>query len=698
LAIDDPQIMPTQDNNTLEERMLAFIRRKSEEAHPLVIVENKRQLQELNSDWINTAFPATTLEIALEVDLPTSTTSDILERLRRRKKIKRRTFSSFRGKEINLYIPYDVCWPDYLFRTCGQCENWNRFTHSCTFFQELAANGYQVDEQRLKNKIISDLMACKWYILRIARALKTFNSLQEFAEEIVDLDLWDQHEERDDFYLFNPKTHLPAYRCYECRKPMTTFGWGYFPLVGSAISACDHCGSLYKLIYDDKTDQYTVICSREKFHEYIQRYDLYTRGDKPSPNYSSARYGLSLAEINVEHDLIDDLEVLVNKNLYAYYNTLTFLVAHSQEEFDQLRERLQKDYPLIEVLLAPEPYKSVQPTKQQIGAVKLLQFEGSLTIPYSLDLFWSRLQVVEDLEEYVTSREVMTRQEKILQTIMKVQQMEKSGQQLTSDQWNTLDGEAANLEWELVKKIVESYGFQLPNRRYARHLEEDKLRPHGLHMSYSDANTIFNGTFGKISNVYHQKCNEQLFPWEGLPGICHKKTSKGVYAFTLDNVEGLRQAAIPKTIRTIAEEKIVPDMVSMVRLRKHIPIYFLEYGSEANKILAKDCRELLKQKNILTVNGQEREGTLEQNIEQLIAGLKELLDECAWMDELVISKQGTKIAPWRLAAEDRLHELSSSEQAGLKSAIRGVLNEAKHYFRPLRYQTTCSERLFDEDQ
>lgn len=678
--------------------MLAFIRRKSEEAHPLILVEKKRLLLELNKDWINTTFPATTLEIALEVDLPDSTASDMLERMRRKKKIKRRTFCSFRGKKIYLYIPYDTLWPEYLFSTCGLCENWNRFTYACTFFQELAEKGYQVDIQRLKNKIISNLMACKWWIQRIPRALKTFTSLQEFSDEISDLDLWDQHEERNNSFLFSPNVHLPAYRCYECGRPMDTFGWGFFPLVGSAISACDHCSSLYKLIYDDKINQYTVICSREKFHEYAQRYYLYTRGDKPSPNYSSARYGLSLAEIDVQHDLSDDLEVLQNKNLFAYYNVLTFLVTHTQQEYEQLRERLQKDYPLIEVLLAPEPFRSVQPTKQQIGAVKLLQFEGSLRIPYSLDLFWSRLQVLEDLEEYVTSREVMTKQEKIIQSIMKVQQLEKTGQQLTVEQWNTLDGDAANLEWLLVKKIVEGYGFQLPNRPYARHLEDDELRPHGLYMSYSTANTIFNGSFGKISTVYHQKCNEQLFPWEGLPGICHKKTSKGVYAFTLDNVEGLRQAAIPKTIRTIAEGKIVPEMIRMERLRKHIPVYFLEHGSEANKILSNDCRELLKQKNVLTVNGQEREITLERNIDQLVVGLKELLDDCAWMDELVISRQGLKIAPWRLALEDRLHELSSKEQTGLKDAIRGVLAEAKSFFQPFRYQTSYSEKLFDEDQ
>jgi len=683
-----------KSSNSLERGILDFIRMKAFEAHPLILVEDKKLLLEINRSWVNTAFPATTNDIAHTFNLPESTAFDLLERFRRSKKIKSRKFRSFKGAKSKLYIPYETSWPEYLFATCGSCENWNRFTRGCTFFRELASKGYAVDKARLNHSITAKLLACKWWLQRTSRALKTYPSLQAYIDEIADLDLWWQFSERDKNYLFSPKNTLPAFRCFKCHAPLPAFGWGYSPLIGNGIVSCQFCGSFNRLIYDEKSDQFTVVVSEEKLDEYYQRYYLYTGGDEPAANYSSSRYGLSLVDFDTDGGLYDELEALTNKNVFAYYNTLKYLVVRSQEEYDLLKQRLEKDYSQIEIILASEPRKSVQPTNQQIGAVRLLRFEGSLTYPFSIELLWSRYNVLKELEEFVNSRWLMGRQEKLLQLLLDVQRLEKTGKQLTVDKWNTTDGRGAKIVWEVIKKIVERYGFELPNRAYARHVEDEHIRPHGVYPSYTDANTIFNANFMKITNVYHEKCNKYDFPWEGLEGFCHKKTSGGVYGFTLDTVEGNKTAIIPTTARAIAEERLVPEMVSSAIMRKRIPIYYLEYGSAANKLLTTECQKFIKEKVVLEVQGVERKVSLEKATEYQVMSSKRLLEDVAWMDEVTISKKGRKIAPWLLAAEERLHELTVEEQARLKKAIKEVLEQAS-YFKPFRYQREFSEKDFN---
>lgn len=135
-------------------------------------------------------------------------------------------------------------------------------------------------------------------------------------------------------------------------------------------------------------------------------------------------------------------------------------------------------------------------------------------------------------------------------------------------------------------------------------------------------------------------------------------------------------------------------MVSCVRLRKRILIHYLEYASPANAILTADCQELCKQQNVQALGGQERLVPLKQQIDQLVVGLDKLLEELIWMDKVVVSAKGRKVAPWLLAAEDRLVELAEEEQVRLRKAIQEVLVGSTRYFKPFRYQPKFSEELF----
>ena len=182
--------------------ILQFIKQQALLALPLGISDRHCKISDIDLSHINTNFPATTTEIAIAFSIPISTTHDILKRLRRSKKIKTRIFMWFKRKK-QFHIPYEMTWPEYMFRTCGKCENWNRFTLSCTFFRELAENGYKVDRKRLMHKILSNLTACKWEIARIKRALLTFPTLQDFTEQVSDQDTW-WHKEKRKNHFFSP--------------------------------------------------------------------------------------------------------------------------------------------------------------------------------------------------------------------------------------------------------------------------------------------------------------------------------------------------------------------------------------------------------------------------------------------------------------------------------------------------------------
>ncbi len=681
-----------KEKASIENKALAFIRKKAKEAQPLIINGSKDTLLKANRHRINVSFPATTIEISQKLQLSTSTTFDLLNRLRIRKKIKSRKFSWFNGKKIKFYIPYSEPWPSYVFSTCGSCENWNRFTHCCTFLRELKEKGYLFDKQRINHRITSKLVACKWRIARSARALRTFNSLQQFALETFDLKIWWHKEECYEHFFFIPKNFLPAFRCFYCKKPLQKFGWGYLPLIGSAIFSCPICGSFYKLKFNEETNKFEVIASKEKYQEYSLRFFLFTKGETLTPNYSSEKYGLSLVDFDAEIDLHDELKALTNKNLFAYYNRLDFLVVKDKEQFALLTKRFQKDYPEIKIIFGNEQLKSVQPTKQQIGAVALLRFEGSLNVPYSQELLWSRINVLEQISEYYPKKnQLMKKEEKLYELLIKVKQIEKTKQQLSTEQWNILDGQAARIVWDVIKEIVEKHNFEFPNRAYARHLENDILRPHGLYPSYSDANTVFNAAFRKITNFYLKKCNEHEFPWEGLEGFCHKKTSKGVYGFTLDNEECIKQATIPSIIKLIVERKLTPEMITKVRMRKRIPIYYLEQKSLANKLLDENCSELLEKKVVTISQGEERKVTLRRAIEYLVVSLKKLLEDIVNFNSLTCNIKGIKTAPWLLAAEGRLGELHQEQQKKIRRNIREVLLQVKSYFKPFRYQLEFSK-------
>ncbi len=673
--------------------ILQFIKQQTLLALPLEIADRNGSISDIDLSRVNTNFPATTTEIAIAFSMPSSTTHDILKRLRASKKIRTRVFMWFKRKK-QFHIPYEMTWPEYMFRTCGKCENWNRFTHSCTFFRELAKNDYKVDKKRLKHKILSSLTACKWEIARIKRALLTFPTLQDFAEQICDQDTW-WHKEKRKKHFFSPLVPLPAFVCFVCERPFPELGWGVLPLIGSSIKTCGYCGSYYKLVQKKSTNNYAVLVSKEKFNEYAERYSLYTRGDIPESNHSSHKYGISLMDFEEIEDLHDNIDTFTSYNIFAFYNQLDYLVVRKKEHQEILQKRLNKEFPDIDVLLADEPTPSVEPTIQQKGTVALLKEFGVMNYPYSIELLWSKINVIEELAEFIPKRVFMSKQEKLMEILIELQQMEKMGVKLTTDQWNQLDGRAAKIIWEVIKPIMEKYGFWMPNRASARHLDDDRIKPYGLAHSYSSGNTIFNDAFRKITNVFIEKCNKHKFPWNGLEGICHKKTSKGIYGFLLDNSEGLKQATFPTTIRAVADGTITPEMVKSARMRKRIEVFYLEVDKKGDKQMKRENEKLLSKKVMTEILGEEKKVSFEEAIEYQVVSLGRLFEDVIWLDDSTVKINNIKYAPWLIAVENRWEELSAEQKKKIGGALKEILEQAKSYFKPFRYQLEFSDERFD---
>ncbi|MHA1516720.1 MAG: hypothetical protein ACTSPF_14410, partial [Candidatus Heimdallarchaeaceae archaeon] len=656
----------------VEEEILFFVEEQAKQAMIIAYEEYTELTREQYSKRLNCSFPATTFDLEELTNLPSSTLSDYMNRLRLQKKIKSRKAKWFK-REKRFYIPYHFQWPEYIFKTCGSCENWNRFTSRCTFFQELTAKGYPTDRIRLLAKLPAKMLACKWFISRTKRALLTFRTIQDFADKAGDTELWFDSSERDSYYITSPKAAMVAYRCIFCYKPMINLGWGMIPNIGSALLICDYCGSFYKLWFNKSEGVYGVKAAQEKYHEYSKNYQIYTGGEEPPLYKESGKYGISLGSFSEEEDLHKEMALLTTYNLYAHYNQLDFLVVNNKEEYDILKRRLGRDFPQLMIIQREEQLESIEPTRQQIGAVGLLRETEVMNIDYALSLLRSRRNALEQITEYSNKKLLSRALEESNKRIHELLRRKKQGILLGSKEWNQIDGFVANPQWEVLKRIFEENKFDFPNRRKARHTERDPIRPYGKFFSFSKGNTAVNALFGKIDTIFIKKCIEHQFPWEGLPGICHGKTTGGRYGFLLDNEEGFKQATIPAMVTAVVEEKITPDMIISQRLRKRIPQYYLVPESEGDEVLDKECQRVLKGSSLTWMNGKEQKCSLDKAMEYQVLSLKQLLSDVIWKEEMLISNKKKQYNAWCVGGRNRWTELPWKEQQRIRKAIQQVV-------------------------
>ncbi|MBD3192550.1 MAG: hypothetical protein GF308_18060 [Candidatus Heimdallarchaeota archaeon] len=679
----DSEQQEAKDSLPLDVQILLFIERRAEEAQTIErFMDDPEKLERRT----NTCYPATTREIAKAFGMPSATASDLLENLRRRKKIKSRLFQWF-YTEKRFYIPYSMQWSSYLFQKCRNCENWNRFIRNCTFHEELAEAGLPADPTRVNQPITPQLMACKWWIKRIRKARKTFKSIQAFAQKTRKKDLWWDDETVNKYFLRKGSAPLWAYQCYYCEEIMPAFDWGFLPKLGSAIVSCPRCGSFYKVLFNKDEGRYFVITSEEKMDVYRRNYRLLSKGEEATPNYCSEKYGISVYNFDKERDLHDEVETFCSHNLSTNYNLLDFIVAHSEEDYQIFTNHFKKHYPQISILLAEEPLSSVQPTEQQKGVVKLLRETGVGNPAFSTSLLWSRINVLEELDDLLPRQKNSEAQEFIFQKVLEVQRTAKEREKITSKKWNAVDRDAANKMWAVIKPLMDKLGFDMPNRSRARHTEHDPFHPYGKYFSYSKGNTVINGVFLKLSDHYKERCNKYQLPWKGLEGICHKKTWGGKIALLLDLEESFKQATIPKTIKALYDGALQPEEIARERLRKRILVYYLKPGSKADDVLDDIMDDILNQSVRYPVKGKEESMSLKKAIDYSITGFKGLLDYLINESNYPVKHQEQIYYPWALITEKGWEELAEALQEELTEKMRTAMEEVKDYYRPYQFKT-----------
>ncbi|MHA1866597.1 MAG: hypothetical protein ACTSXD_00865, partial [Candidatus Heimdallarchaeaceae archaeon] len=227
-------------------------------------------------------YPINTKEIVNQTDFSNAWINKQLKIL-----LKSNLIDSIDVKGINGPLVFhklqEEVWPDFIINTCGQCHNWTSIK-TCTFHDELCDMGCKIEPNRLKYKLSSSTVACPWYIERNKRWKSM--SLQKFLKSIRG-------------YSDCPNNKgLPVYFCFYCNEQLTSIGAGFMPLIGSSVFRCFNCESMYKLVFDEKKDEYRMLFTEEKGD--ICRNNIFsvTGAFSTIEPYSSTRYGITISESN----------------------------------------------------------------------------------------------------------------------------------------------------------------------------------------------------------------------------------------------------------------------------------------------------------------------------------------------------------------------------------------------------------------
>ncbi len=93
--------------------------------------------------------------------------------------------------------------------------------------------------------------------------------------------------------------------------------------------------------------------------------------------------------------------------------------------------------------------------------------------------------------------------------------------------------------------------------------------------------------------------------------------------------------------------------------------------------------------------GVEKKVSLEEAIEYLVVSLKCLFEDIIWMNDTTVKINNIKYTPWLIAAENRWEELSAEQKKKIGGSLKEILEQAKSYFKPFRYQLEFSNERFN---
>jgi hypothetical protein len=586
-------------------------------------------------------YPIYTKEIEKALNVSNQKITSELKKLRKQGLVFTREITWITGYR-SFHILANEQWPTFLSTKCKKCH-YRSTIRTCIFHNDLHERGAKSELERVNTQFNKDCVGCPWYITRSTGVLVL--SLEEFIEKSTEksTDYVNQTTshltitdcEENIFEEDETDQILPKYHCIFCSDVLYQLGVGFFPLLGSSVIRCSNCESLYKLIYNDKEEKYEVHCAEEFGDLYRHNFEQVAGFPSEMDLYSSTFFGISIPE-NADYSLDTNTETLIIANWVGKLSSMEYIVTKTKEDFDYFTKKLENDYSGIRIIDGRELLISPDPTLEEIGILKLLRETKLLNVTFCRATLESRKTVLAQLQG-VVSEELRTNAiQKIDKRIKKL----KRFQIISADEWNQIDMRAANAMFRPIKDFLIKEGIDFPGRVLSRNVK-DRFKPYGLFYAYSEIDVIINGLMRITSNEAEQYCTSINLCWDGLPGICHKDTHGGDYAFHLDLIEPFKLASLAILCKAILEDKFDFEAIENIIGRRRQAIYFVRPASEINK--------QLQEQVTLALNQQGRKFSLKKELEQYFLQVK------FWLQGLLdtsfsirVTHHGQEFAAWTL--------------------------------------------------
>ncbi len=243
------------------------------------------------------------------------------------------------------------------------------------------------------------------------------------------------------------------------------------------------------------------------------------------------------------------------------------------------------------MILGADKLVSPPPTKQQVGMLRLLRVMMIINKEFCIAMLISRITVIEKIhfifrrQKEVLVRRAVTRIEEIIKEV-------ENKTWLIPKEWNNYEMRAGKEMWRVIGNYLKSIDVFFPGRVDSR-LVNDPSIPHRVYFAFSAIDSLINGTYSKSGEFVKEYCSEIGFCWDGLPGICHGKTSGGVFGLHLDLREQEKILVLPYLLAAILEKRIDIKDVQYLRGRKREKIYYVRPESELDEQLMKIVEETL---------------------------------------------------------------------------------------------------------
>jgi len=615
-------------------------------------------------------YPIYTKEIEKTLKISNQKASSELTKLRKQGLVFSRDITWVSGFR-SFHILIDQHWPTFLSTKCKDCH-YKSTIKTCIFHNDLHDHEANCELERVDTKLNKNCVGCPWYISR-STGWKTL-TLEDFYEKSVHkstdyVNLKNTHFTFDasEDLLFEDddcEEFLPKYHCIFCSEVLYQLGSGFLPLLGSSTIRCGNCESLYKLVYDDVKEKFVVLCA-EEFGD-IYRHNFFQVAGIPTTMklYSSSNYGVSIPA-DVEYYLDTVSETMIVANWMGKLSALDYIVVRNKEDYETLKEALADDYSSIRIINGEELLVSPAPTLEEIGILKLLRKTKLLNVIFCIATLESRKTVLIQLKGVVNEVLRLDALQKIDKYIRKL----KRYQLLSVKDWNKIDMNAANAMFRPIKDFLVKEGFDFPGRSLGR-LVTDRFKRFGLYYAYSEIDAIINGLLRITSNKVKEYCTSIKFCWNGLPGICHEKTRRGVYGFHLDLIEPFKLAALTILCKAILESKFNFEKIENIIGRRRQEIYFVYPDSELNV--------QLKEQVTTALNQQGRRFTVMKELETYFLQVK------FWIQGLLensfairVTHHGQEFAAWTIIQYQIWQFLNDEQKEQIAFMLDKIISHLK---------------------